>query len=144
MEFKFKTVSLLTIVSQLNSNSNNENHSHTGKSLQQLDKLPNNQILSSPCSCQSSEVAAAYSDTIHWADWRCVGCGKHRGWIEHPETTNRREVQNQIIDRLLGVATEWERRFLEDLRKRRKRSPKQLETLAAISEKYSSEIGGAE
>jgi hypothetical protein len=117
----------------------NQNGSHVNK---RFYELPEDLCNPSSCSCGYSEVTAVLSNTIHWAEWLCIGCGKHRGWIEKPATANRREAQNQLIDRLLGVTTGWERTFLEGLRKRRKRSPRQLEILTAIASEYSSEIGG--
>ena len=125
----------------INHSSYKVNSQTTSESPQQPEhKLPNNQIAPSPCSCECSEITAVVSSTIHWAAWLCLGCGKHRGWIEHPETANRREAQDQLIDRLLGVATGWNRMFLEELRERRKRSPRQLEILTKIANRY---LGGA-
>lgn len=117
------------------------NNQVTGESLQQPEhKLPNNQIASSPCSCQYSEVTAVLSSTSHWAEWLCVGCGKHRGWIEHPNNTAKRDRENLLIDSLLAsrAVTGWDATFLRKLREKRKRSPRQREILQSIVEK----VGG--
>jgi hypothetical protein len=99
-------------------------------------ELPDNRIDFSPCAtCDSTEAIAALSATVHWAEWRCVGCGRHRGWIENPKNSFKRENENQLIDRLLrtGRLNTWERMFCQSVSRTRKRSPRQIEKLTQIA-----------
>ena len=98
--------------------------------------VPENKTDFSACpTCWSTEACAVFSETIHWAEWECIVCGRHRGWIENPANAAKRETENQLIDQLLqkpGLGT-WERMFLRSVRKTRKRSPKQIQKLSEIA-----------
>lgn len=98
--------------------------------------LPDKKTDFSPCAtCDSTEAIAALSATIHWAEWRCVGCGRHRGWIQNPANSIKWENENQLIDRLLqtGQLNTWERMFCRSVKQTRKRSPRQIEKLTQIA-----------
>jgi hypothetical protein len=61
------------------------------ESTAQLPDLPENRTDFSPCpTCWSSEAHAALSNTIHWAEWRCVVCDYH-GNLQgnHPQSPPR-------------------------------------------------------
>jgi hypothetical protein len=98
--------------------------------------LPENKTDFSPCpTCWSTEACAVFSKTIHWAEWECIVCDRHRGWIENPANAAKRESENQLIDQLLqkpGLGT-WDRMFLQSVRKTRKRSPRQIQKLNEIA-----------
>jgi hypothetical protein len=103
--------------------------------------LPENKTDFSACpSCWNTEGYAALSQTIHWGEWRCVMCDRHRGWIENPANTLRREEENQLIDRLLQLPLlgTWERMFLRSIYKTQKRSPRQIQKLNEIASKVKS------
>jgi hypothetical protein len=103
--------------------------------------LPENKRDFSACpSCWSTEAYASFSETIHWGEWRCVMCDRHRGWIENPANTLRREEENQLIDRLLQLPLlgAWERMFLRSIYKTQKRSPRQIQKLNEIASKAES------
>jgi len=101
-------------------------------------ELPDKKIDFSPCAtCDNTEAIAVLSATIHWAEWQCLGCGRHRGWIQNPANTVKSQSQNQLIDRLLetGRLNTWERMFCESVSRTRKRSPRQIEKLTQIASK---------
>ena len=103
--------------------------------------LPENKTDFSPClGCWSTEAYASFSQTIHWAEWKCLMCDRHRGWIENPANTLRREEENQLIDRLLQLPLlgTWERMFLRSIYKTQKRSPRQIQKLNEIASKAES------
>ena len=103
--------------------------------------LPKNKIDFSPCpGCWSTEAYAALSQTVHWAEWKCVMCDRHRGWIENPANTVRRQEENQLIYRLLQLPLlgTWERMFLRSIYKTQRRSPRQLQKLNEIASKAES------
>jgi hypothetical protein len=106
------------------------------ESTPQLLNLPENKTDFSACpTCWSTEAHAVLSETIHWAEWECVVCSRHRGWIENPANTAKKESENQLIDQLLqkpGLGT-WERMFLQSVKRTRKRSPKQIQKLSEIA-----------
>ena len=98
--------------------------------------LPENKTDFSACpSCWSTEAYAALSQTIHWGEWRCVMCARHRGWIQNPANTVKWENENQLIDRLLqtGQLNTWEKMFCRSVKQTRKRSPRQIEKLSQIA-----------
>jgi hypothetical protein len=98
--------------------------------------VPEKQTDFSPCPyCNATEVRAEESDTIHWAQWRCVGCDSHRGWIEHPHNAAKRESQNQLIDKILdcGSLNGWESLFCRSVKETKKRSPKQIQKLRQMA-----------
>jgi hypothetical protein len=100
--------------------------------------LPENKTDFSPCpDCWGTEAYAAPSQTIHWGVWRCVTCDRHRGWIDNPANTAKRENENQLIDRVLqtGRLNTWERMFCQSVKQTRKRSPRQIEKLTQIASK---------
>jgi hypothetical protein len=100
--------------------------------------LPENKTDFSACpSCWSTEGYASFSETIHWAQWQCVMCDRHRGWIESPTNAAKRENENQLIDRVLqtGRLKAWERMFCQSVKQTRKRSPRQIEKLTQIASK---------
>lgn len=104
----------------------------------QLPDLPENKTNLSPCpTCWSTEACAVLSETIHWGEWRCVVCDRHRGWIENPANTAKREDENQLINRLLQVPGlgSWEKMFLRSIERTRKRSPRQIQKLNEIASK---------
>jgi hypothetical protein len=103
--------------------------------------LPENKTDFSACpDCWATEGYAALSQTIYWGEWRCVMCDRHRGWIENPANTVRRQEENQLIDRLLQLPLlgTWERMFLRSIYKTQKRSPRQIQKLNEIASKAES------
>jgi hypothetical protein len=98
--------------------------------------LPENKTDFSPCpDCWTTEAYAAPSQTVHWAEWKCLMCDRHRGWIQNPANTLKWENENQLIDRLLqtGQLNVWERMFCQSVKQTRKRSPRQIEKLSQIA-----------
>jgi hypothetical protein len=98
--------------------------------------LPENKTDFSPCpDCWATEGYAALSQTVHWGEWKCAMCDRHRGWIQNPANTLKWENENQLIDRLLqtGQLNVWERMFCQSVRQTRKRSPRQIEKLSQIA-----------
>jgi hypothetical protein len=103
--------------------------------------LPENKTDFSACpGCWSTEAYASFSQTIHWAEWKCVMCDHHRGWIENPANTAKREDENQLISRLLQVPGlgSWEKMFLRSIYRTQKRSPRQIQKLNEIASKAES------
>jgi hypothetical protein len=103
--------------------------------------LPENKTDFSACpSCWSTEAYAALSQTIHWAEWKCAMCDRHRGWIENPANTAKREEENRLINQLLQVPGlgAWEKMFLRSVSKTQKRSPRQIQKLNQIASKAES------
>jgi len=103
--------------------------------------LPENKTDFSPCpGCWSTGTYAALSETIHWAEWKCLMCDRHRGWIENPRNTSKREEENQLISRLLQVPGlgSWEKMFLRSIDRTQKRSPRQIQKLNEIASKAES------
>jgi hypothetical protein len=110
--------------------------------------LPENKTDFSACpSCWSTEAYAALSQTIHWAEWKCAMCDRHRGWIESPTNAAKRQRENELIAELLQVPNlgTWERMFLRSVLKTQKRSPKQTQKLSEIASRlgFSNFNGGA-
>jgi len=104
--------------------------------------LPESKIDFSLCpACWSTEAHPVLSQTIHWAEWKCVACARHRGWIENPANTAKREEENQLINRLLQVSAlgSWEKMFLRSVAQTRKRSPRQIQKVNEIAAKAGGE-----
>lgn len=92
-------------------------------------------------SCRSTEITIVQmpKGTAHYAALRCGQCDCFLGWMQKPETEEKRRDLVVRIDKLIKAPglTQWEKEFLLSLKKQKKLSPRQAEVLAKVEAKGS-------
>lgn len=93
--------------------------------------------------CESTKITIVQmpKGVAHYAALRCGQCDCFLGWMQKPETEEKRRDLAARIDKLVKAPelTQWEKEFLLSLKKQKKLSPRQAEVLAKVEAK----VGGA-
>jgi hypothetical protein len=91
-----------------------------------------------PCAHPATRTERLPDGHLHFARLRCVLCDRHSRWLPRPETIERRTLNSFKPARLAmceGLSS-WERRFVGDVLKLAKLSPRQQVLVARFYAQY--------